>query len=758
MAANQELGNLIWKITGDTRNLDRNMKRSEKKADDFSTKLRSVGKKIGVAFAAIGAAKLAKEMISLAISAEQTKVSFTTFLKSAEKADKLINTLENFSVVTPFTISQINKAAKSMLGMGFAAKDLVPNMKKIGDIAAGTGKDFNELSLIFAKAKTAGTLFSEDINQLLEAGVPILGEFAKQLGVTEGEVKKLASEGKISFGNLETAFTDLTAEGGLFFNLMEDQSVTLGGRLSTLEGNLSLLGAAIGANFTDAIGAGVDILNNLLTTEVKLSAEITRQKDALIEEKFVLNARFEVLKKGEATDKNRLQLIGDINKVLIKHNKTLLTEKSTLQDIEKAQAAVNVVLLENIRILAQKEILQDLIQEQSEIAAKAIAVEKALLLNRISLEKNLQKLRDAGVVGRGDLARKIAGDKRAIKVNKVLLSSTLDLLAAKNEEITQFRELTGIVLDNTDAKEDNAKVTEDAGKAGAEVVEKELTALEKLIIKLGKVAQAYSVISSSILDVASAVAESIQIGIDQEIEALTAKEEAEIEALDAKTERELEYYNVTEETKIRSLEREAEAASKAGDDQLASEIANEQIRTKILQEAAAEKKKIEEKAAKEKAALEYKGALLGWKLQLAAAVSAAPVAIINAFSSAAAIPYVGMVLGPIAAIAAGVTTAIQIANIAKSKPIMSYDVGTGNVTSDQVAQIHKGEVIIPANFSESLRKGELELSGGGATESAKALNVTIQIVSDSGEILDEYIHNGTRDGTIKIDERALVST
>ncbi len=55
------------------------------------------------------------------------------------------------------------------------------------------------------------------------------------------------------------------------------------------------------------------------------------------------------------------------------------------------------------------------------------------------------------------------------------------------------------------------------------------------------------------------------------------------------------------------------------------------------------------------------------------------------------------------------TGAIQIATIASQ----SFAVGTGNLPSDMMAQVHKGETIIPATFADSIRRGELSLSGGG---------------------------------------------
>ena len=70
-------------------------------------------------------------------------------------------------------------------------------------------------------------MYAEDINQLVDAGIPIIREFAKQLGVSESQVKKLASEGKISFEELQLAFFNLSKEGSQFSKLAAEQANTL---------------------------------------------------------------------------------------------------------------------------------------------------------------------------------------------------------------------------------------------------------------------------------------------------------------------------------------------------------------------------------------------------------------------------------------------------------------------------------------------------------------------------------------------------
>lgn len=193
------------------------------------------------AFAAFSFAEAIRGGVALNVEYERVRTSLTVLLKDAENADALLGKLNQFAAETPFQTDQINQAATSLLAFGESEQTVIDRLREIGTLSAGTGKDFNELTSIYGKARVAGVLYAEDINQLVEAGIPIIQEFAKQMGVSESQVKKLASEGKIGFNQLQTAFENLTTGDGQFAGLLEAQSKTLGGQLSTLKDNASQL-------------------------------------------------------------------------------------------------------------------------------------------------------------------------------------------------------------------------------------------------------------------------------------------------------------------------------------------------------------------------------------------------------------------------------------------------------------------------------------------------------------------------------------
>jgi tape measure domain-containing protein len=255
-----EVNNILFKLQADTaqlrsefaklntgiENIQKNTKTAESGLKGLKTTIAGAAAAFGGLSIAGASVDFAKGAIKAVADYEAVNISLETFLGSATAAKELFAELEQFSIKTPFTPEQVNDAAKSLLAFGEPVEGLQTTLGRIGDVASATGKDFNELAVIYGKARVQGTLFAEDINQLTEAGVPVIQLFADQLGVSAGEVKKLGSEGKISFANLEQAFTTLTSEGGRFFGLTDKLSQSTAGRLSTLEGNWTELKRTVG--------------------------------------------------------------------------------------------------------------------------------------------------------------------------------------------------------------------------------------------------------------------------------------------------------------------------------------------------------------------------------------------------------------------------------------------------------------------------------------------------------------------------------
>ena len=109
-------------------------------------------------------------------------------------------------------------------------------------------------------------------------------------------------------------------------------------------------------------------------------------------------------------------------------------------------------------------------------------------------------------------------------------------------------------------------------------------------------------------------------------------------------------------------------------------------------------KKLEEQKQKELAALKSKANKKAMSIELAQAVASTAMAAINAYASAAAIPGVGYILGPIAAAAATAAGMLQIATIKKQHEAQAtgyYEGGFtgGNSYRRQAGIVHEGEFV-----------------------------------------------------------------
>jgi len=225
--AENRIGNAVGQAQAQLDKLQSNIERSADASRKVAFALAGATAALG-AFG-ISALKSAGEM-------EQTKIAFETMLGSAEKANQLYSDLVKFAAKTPFELKGLETASKQLLAYGFTQEQLLPNLKALGDIASGVGMDkLPNLILAFGQVKAATKLTGMELRQFTEAGVPLLGMLAEQMGKPVSAIQEMVSAGEIGFPAVQQALMSLTGEGGRFNNLMEKQAKSLGGMWSNLQ-------------------------------------------------------------------------------------------------------------------------------------------------------------------------------------------------------------------------------------------------------------------------------------------------------------------------------------------------------------------------------------------------------------------------------------------------------------------------------------------------------------------------------------------
>lgn len=177
---------------------------------------------------------------------EQYMTSFDVLLGSAEKAEAMLGGLEQFAAVTPLKTEDVTKATQLLLGYGIAEEEVMTTMQQLGDVAQGNAEKLNRVALAYGQMLAKGKVSGEELRQMTEAGVPLTNALAEALGVTTAELSKLIEKGEVGIPTLNQALENMTSEGGQFFGMMEKQSQTLNGLLSTMSDNAAIFAREVG--------------------------------------------------------------------------------------------------------------------------------------------------------------------------------------------------------------------------------------------------------------------------------------------------------------------------------------------------------------------------------------------------------------------------------------------------------------------------------------------------------------------------------
>lgn len=189
--------------------------------------------------AAYGGKKLWELLIGSNAEMEQYTTSLEVMLGSASKASAMIEKMRDFAAKTPLTLENVISGGSLLMSYGVDESNLIDTMTKLGDLASGNAEKMDRITLAYGQMLAKGKVTGEELMQMTEAGVPLQTALAESIGVTGEEFSKMVSAGKVGIDDLNKAITELTTGDGKFAGMMEKQSQTMQGMLSTLQDNLS---------------------------------------------------------------------------------------------------------------------------------------------------------------------------------------------------------------------------------------------------------------------------------------------------------------------------------------------------------------------------------------------------------------------------------------------------------------------------------------------------------------------------------------
>lgn len=197
---------------------------------------------------------------------ETLTVQFKTLLGSMDAARERMAMLAKFAETTPFEMEEVARASRTLTVMSGDALGSAWALRTVGDAAAATGANIEELSMWIGRAYA-----------MIQAGKPF-GEAAmrlSELGVITPQVRAKMEELQAAGASSVDVWTTLTDHLATFDGAMLDLSRTGDGLTSTLSDNWTAAVRTFGDAFQKVAKESIQFLINLLA---KLQADGTIQR------------------------------------------------------------------------------------------------------------------------------------------------------------------------------------------------------------------------------------------------------------------------------------------------------------------------------------------------------------------------------------------------------------------------------------------------------------------------------------------------
>lgn len=640
---------------------------------------------------------------------EQLETRFKTLTGSTHGAKVMLENLQNFAASTPFQLPGLSESAAKLISFGIAQDQIIPKLQVLGDVAAATGSDIGDISLIFGQVSAAGKLTGERLLQLQERAVPIGPALAKTMGVAEEAVRGLVSQGKVDFATFEKAFESLNAKGGFAFEGMVAQSKTLGGVMSTLSDNFGLVLNDVGQAFLPLMKEAALLVLNFVQENKELIKSFAAIAANTVTEEFA-----------------RMKLIGE---GLVRMYRELFDGTSAFGNMlvwvkDQVLAAFNI-------FTQLGRILGDVVIYFGDFDSQIAAVSQRLVNMYIPAMTNMLKATSAivGVFDK-DLAASIDAQ---IEKNTKLAQSWADTKA----EGTAFAEDMKAVGPGGSEGEDPAQAAAQAAEIEAQ---KEEAKTQAILMKKQE--------RKALLAEFDAMRKEEELTADQEFKLGEIEREANqdqqlLQLKEMKEQRRQEILKKGISDRKKALETEAKEKKKR-EDKFEKESFGSMFRVVKWQEMTDKQRlsnvestsqnlaKLKDSENKQMAKLGKAAAIFNIGIDTARGA-------ISAYTSLAGIPIVGPALGAIAAAAITAFGFEQMSKVKSANYATGGFVGGQNFTGDRVdVRANSGEAILNVDQQRQF----LELADGRAGGNAGS-NVTINVegglFANNTEQVDEMI-------------------
>lgn len=203
----------------------------------FASQLRE---DIQQAFSYYALKQFLSNLIEIGGQFEYQRRAIANILQDTTKANTLFNQIKELGLKSPFSTLELDSYAKQLSAFDIPYHKMYDTLKKMADIAAGTGADMSRIILAYGHVKSEGFLTGIQRRQFSNANINIVGGLAdyysKQEGqqVTKRDVYKRIHDKQVTFEDMDTVLMSMAEEGGQFHNMQEVMASTVKGTYKNL--------------------------------------------------------------------------------------------------------------------------------------------------------------------------------------------------------------------------------------------------------------------------------------------------------------------------------------------------------------------------------------------------------------------------------------------------------------------------------------------------------------------------------------------
>jgi hypothetical protein len=750
--ANYDLGQMVFKITGDNSGLKKSMNESKTEAGGLTKLFKEGIAAIAAFFAVEKIVDFGKELVKAGMSADITEKKFKTLFgeTSVEAARMAEGIAEAYRTNDDDVERMMTKTAFIAQGFGDSADAAMKTAGAIAslshDIASFTGQEksaeeaaqalnaaymgnvrglrefgiqITETDLdkaALAQGRYYASLSDSEkaqirLSVIMQKAAPVMGDYARNLNSLPNVLKAIdarSEEMKEQAGKkltpaleaLGSSFLVSSQKGGTFAKTM-DTIATIASKAIYYVAKFLIINERASASFDFA-------------TSVK---ELQTQADKVTAYKKTIDAMggLEVARKKmtEGTVEERSAAIqavkgySDSQTALSKANTSAQEAKKRLEDVSKA------VVDTEQAYQSRMSTIEDTAKEVKNLSD----AEKKAAKEKPKIDKQ-------------------QGGKNPAEIAKA--QSDLEIMIAQN---------TGDQLSQIEADAAAKKVAiDEMVKNNLLNNQSELVAKAKKSIDDMAFSQKFQYIAGQV----NSTVQTITSGITGVMQALITLNEAQLQStldsLDVEMQARLEAAGVAEETAVEKAQSEYDTAVASGD---ALTIADKK--------RALDKAKIEDEFAKKKAQAEYDAAVRGWELQKQMAMIQMFTAPLNAFVSSLTAPWpLNMILAPINAALALAAASLQYSAIVQAKPQPSKFANGGIVPGNSFSgdninvRANSGEMIL-----NSEQQGQLFDIVSGKNSSGQSL---FRVAPIDRQLFYDDIYKASQDGRLYIADKAVMQS